>query len=371
MILVKEQSPPLKMSGRSSFLISFNYDQKVIDTIKQLPTYYYHKSITSWEIPVIYLASLLDKLTKLDDVKLEVINEIDPEMSQTTPDEFSQKGYMHTSLGPETSTTTTTDLPGQRPMAACAPVTPMEMGRFRMTPFKHQVEAINFMLRHEKSLLLDSMGVGKSLSMMYYAETLHQRGLIEHCLIICGIDSLRTNWKNEIQKFSNESCIVLGEKTTRTGSIQYESISKRVDLIRYTPISEFFVIVNITTLGDKAFLDALNDSKSVNHFGLICVDEAHKISATSNRGKNIMKLRAPYKVAATGTLITNDPISAYGPLVFTENDKATLTMFKSVYCEFGGFSGYDIVGYKNLELLKDEIDSCSIRRTLADVRSVD
>lgn len=360
MIYIKEQAPPLKMSGRSSFLINFNYDEQIIGQIKTLPTYYYHKATHSWEIPVIYLSLILDKLTKIDDIELSICSE----ENQTLPDEFLRNDSIVISQASSKFNHDSSTI-------SHSALTESEIAGFHTRPFDHQIEAINFLLLHGKSLLLDSMGVGKSLSMMCYAETLHKRGLIDHCLIICGIDSLRSNWKNEIKKFSNETCMVLGEHTTRTGSTKYDTIAQRVDTIKNTPIEEFFVIVNIATVRNKDFLDAINSPKSVNHFGLICVDEAHKISATSDQGKNIMRMKSTYKVAATGTLITNNPISAFGPLVFAEQENATLTTYKSIYCEFGGFSGYDIVGFKNLELLKDEIDSCSIRRTLADVRTVD
>jgi SNF2 family DNA or RNA helicase len=38
-------------------------------------------------------------------------------------------------------------------------------------------------------------------------------------------------------------------------------------------------------------------------------------------------------------------------------------MFKSQYCQFGGFHDAQIIGYKNLDLLQDEIKDCSLRRT--------
>ena len=114
-------------------------------------------------------------------------------------------------------------------------------------------------------------------------------------------------------------------------------------------------------------MKVINDPKAKNKFGMIAVDEAHRISYSSDQGKNIMRLVSPYKVAATGTLITNNPLSAFGPLKFTENDSSTLTNFKSQYCNFGGFNDSQIVGYKNLDVLQDEIDSCGIRRTFEDI----
>lgn len=91
-------------------------------------------------------------------------------------------------------------------------------------------------------------------------------------------------------------------------------------------------------------------------------------SKSSQQGSNLLKLKSEYKVGATGTLITNNPLSCYVPLAWTGNDHATLTQYKSQYCNFGGFNGYQIIGSKNLDLLRDEIEHCSVRRTLDQVR---
>lgn len=44
MIYIRETTP-IKMSGKSSFLISFAYDSKVVDAIKTLPVKQYLKNI--------------------------------------------------------------------------------------------------------------------------------------------------------------------------------------------------------------------------------------------------------------------------------------------------------------------------------------
>ena len=44
MIRITEISPCRKMTGKSSFLINFDFNQKIVDTLKTIPTYYYHKS---------------------------------------------------------------------------------------------------------------------------------------------------------------------------------------------------------------------------------------------------------------------------------------------------------------------------------------
>lgn len=40
-----------------------------------------------------------------------------------------------------------------------------------------------------------------------------------------------------------------------------------------------------------------------------------------------------------------------------------MTTFKSQYCVFGGFHDSQIIGYKDLDLLRDELQTCMLRRT--------
>lgn len=48
---------------------------------------------------------------------------------------------------------------------------------------------------------------------------------------------------------------------------------------------------------------------------MICTDEIHKISNKgSQQADGLLKLKATYKIGATGTLIVNSPISAYTAL---------------------------------------------------------
>ena len=335
-IHITEISPPSKISGLSSIIVSFDYNQYVVDSLKTIPTYYYHKKDKLWEFPVCYLGRLLDSLTFLDEIQLKLLD---------TPESGEFRFAKQTQ----------------------APLSEIEKVSFKMKPFEHQLEAINFGLSHEKWLLLDSMGLGKTNSIIWLAETLKRRGVIDHCFIICGVNSLKQNWKKEIAKFSTESAVVLGEYITRTGTIRYRSMDKRAEQLK-NPIEEFFVITNIESLRDDRIIEAFN--KSENKFGMIAFDEAHKAATkNSQQGTNLLKLDAQFKIAATGTLITNNPLSAYVPLSWTENDRSILTMYKSQYCNFGGFKNAQVIGFKNLEVLQEEINSCSLRRTLDQVRS--
>lgn len=335
-ITLQEISPPIKLSGLSSIIVKFNYNQYIVDTLKTFPTYYYHKKDKTWEISICYLGRLLDSLTFFDDIQLELLD---------TPK--SQQFRLHRQYNLE-------------------PLSEIEKISFKATPFPHQLEAVDFLLKQEKSLLLDGCGVGKSLEIILFAETLKKRGLIDHCLVITGIAGLRGNWEREIQKFSTESVITIGKYITRNGTTRYRPMPKRAEQLK-NKIEEFFVLLNVESLRDSKIVEAIN--KSENKFGLIAFDEAHRIGAP-NTGQyaNLMKLDADFKVAATGTLIVNSPLSAYPSLKFTDNDSSTLTSFKSQYLRYGGFSNKQIIGTKNLDVLREEIANCSIRRTLYDVR---
>ena len=338
MVKIYEISPPNKISGLSSLVISFDYNQYIVDALKTLPTYNYDKKNKLWEVPLCYLGRVLDSLTFLDDIQLKLLDT--PENGEIT---FNRKFNLE-------------------------PLSETERISFKATPFPHQLEAVDFLLKQEKALLLDGCGVGKSLEMILFAETLKKRGIIEHCLVITGIAGLRGNWEREIQKFSTESVVTIGKYTTRNGTTRYRPMTKRAEQLK-NKIEEFFVLLNVESIRDPKVVEAIKTSE--NKFGLIAFDESHKIGAPdTTQYNNLMKLSADFKVAATGTLIVNSPLSAFPSLKFTDNDSATLTNFKSQYCNFGGaFGNNQIIGYKNLEVLREEIDNCSIRRTLYDVRA--
>lgn len=310
-----------KLSGLTSLFLSFEYNEEIINAIKQIAdVYLFNKKTKEWEIPVTYLSKLLDNLNAFDAIDISLY-----------PTKESSLKPVKTILN------------------------------YKLKPFKHQLEAIEFGLQHPHFLLLDDMGLGKTASIIHIAEERKARGQIKHCLVVCGIATLRGNWRKEIKLHSDESFRIIGEKINTKGNATYTTIRERTaELLK--PIDEFFLIVNIETLRSEEFIDAINYGP--NEIGMIVVDEIHRANNTkSQQGHNLLKLTSPYEIGATGTLLTSAPINAYLPLKWLGVDKANLTNYKRQYCEFGGFGGHEIIGYKNLEILKDEIDSNSLRRT--------
>ena len=321
MIFITENTPK-KLSGITSLFLNFPYNKDIIETIKRCDKYVYDGETKTWEIPVTFLSYILDELTYYDDITLKLLKE------------DSKEVYY-----------------------------PKLIERYKTKPFKHQIEGIEWGLNLSKGgLLLDDPGLGKSLQMIYLAEELKEQKGLEHCLIICGINTLKGNWKSEIQKHSNLSCRVIGEKISKKGKISSASIAERAKELK-EPLDAFFYILNIESLRYKEIVEAIKKSK--NKIDLIVFDECHKCAnAQSQQSQGLLKLKeARLKIGLTGTLLTNSPLNAYTPLKWIDVEKSTLTNFKGLYCEFGGFGGHQIIGYKNIDILKNEIETCSLRRT--------
>ena len=309
-----------KLSGITSLFLSFKFNQEIINIIKTYDKYVYDKKTYTWELPVNALSYLLDNLTYIDDIELKLYQE------------DKNKVYFYPKL------------------------------KYKTPPFKHQLEGIEYFLNHDKGLLLDQPGLGKSKTIINLAEELQAQKGLKHCLIICGINTLKTNWRKEIYTHSDLTCRIIGEKVSKNGKISYASVKERAAELK-NPLDAFFYIINVEMLRSDDIIEAIIKSK--NEIDMVVVDEVHKCNnGSSQQGHNLLKLKNYlHKIGLTGTLLTNNPLNAYLPLKWIGVENSTLTNFKSQYCEFGGFGGYQIVGYKNIDILKDEIEKCSIRRT--------
>ena len=233
--------------------------------------------------------------------------------------------------------------------------------KFKLKPYKHQIEGIKFGLNHSRWLLLDDQGLGKTAQIIELADILK----IKHCLIICGVNSLKYNWASEVEKFSNLSYNVLDEGINKKGKLVKLSVNDSITKLK-SNIKETFIITNREKLANKDFLKAFNSSKT--KFDMIVVDECHKFKNPSSKsGKTLLKLEAEYMIALSGTMIMNSPEDSYVPLKWTRKIGSNFSQFKSYYNIYGGFANREVVGHKNLEQLQALIDSCSLRRMKSDV----
>lgn len=320
MIVIRELKSE-KVPGVTSLFLDTStfYNKDVFNTLIQTQDSIYISSKNCIEFSINKLYFLIDYLTNIDDVKFIKYNT-----------DINKCKYL------------------------CDPK------NFKIKPFDHQISAINYGLNTESWLLLDDCGLGKTISIIYLAEELSRLDNLEHCFIICGVNSLKYNWASEIEKFSKKSYRILGQEFTKTGKKRISSVSERLNQLK-NKIDEFFIITNIETLQNKDFNKFYKNSK--NKIDLVILDEAHHAKNPSSlSAKNLLKIKAKRKIALTGTMIMNNPENAFVPLKWTENIKSTYTDFKHMFNVYGGFGGVQVIGYKNLDILQDVISNCSLRR---------
>lgn len=321
MIILTEQESR-KVSGATSLFFKINYNKEIVTLLQSIGSYYFHKKETLWEFPLFKLSDLIDKLSQFDEITFIPL-EAEPQKDSSAP-----------------------------------AIEDIDFSQLKTDLFDYQKESVCYGLQHDKWLLLDAPGLGKSLQVIALAQMLKNLRKINHCLIICGIATLKQNWVKEISKHSNLDSHILGEKvSTRTQKRTVGSIPERVMDIKSNP-KEFFWITNVETLRDNRVIAALKEQK----VDMIVFDEIHVCkSDKSAQGGNLLKLESKYQVGLTGTLYLNSPLDSYVPLKWIGKEKSTLTTFKSQYIKYAGFNGIQL-GYQNLDYLRHIINSCSLRR---------
>lgn len=319
MINIEERSTS-KMPGLTSLFIWFDKNDATLEVLQSVDCRFYNPKNHEWEVPVTYLPTIIEKLNNVDDINLKI-----------------QKDKKHKFID-------------------------YELDSFKTKPYDYQIDGIKYGLNNPSWLLLDGMGLGKSLQAIYLAEELYNKGKIEHCLIICGVNTLKYNWKKEINRHSKLSCVIIGEKTLKNGKTVIGSVSERKDHLK-NKIDEFFIITNIETLRDNDIIKLLNGNK--NKIDMIIVDELQACkSLKTQQGKNLLKLnKAKYKLGMTGTLLLNEPLDAYVPLRWIGVEKSNQSTFKTCYYILGGHFHNIFLGYRNLSILKDQLEKYSLRRT--------
>ena len=187
-----------------------------------------------------------------------------------------------------------------------------------------------------------------------------QLGQVTQCLIICGVNSLKYNWENEIHTHSNESCFILGSRLQKNGKSYIGSVADRISDLKTH--KEFFQIFNIECLRNDDFIKELR-KKDVDTTMIVFDEFHHCLTPTSAQSRGLQKLTGfKNKIALTGTPIINRPTDVFIALKWLGVENSNFSTFKNYYCTYGGFGGHEITGYKNLGTLRQSLSSCMLRR---------
>ena len=267
-------------------------------------------------------------------------------------------------------------------------------------PYQHQLDFMKYALDRQNKgywggfILGDEQGLAKTMETVNLAIYNRAHGNCRRCLIICCINSSKSNWKNDIFKHTCKEydAYILGSRYItrgrRKGSIRFESSTEEkyndlADNCMYGDPSSgplpFFLVLNIEALRYKVgrkypITQRIIDMVKSGEIDMIAIDEVHKnMSPTSTQGKQILKIKEAVGTKCmwmpiTGTLIVNRPTDAFTPLKLIDaHSFPHYGAWCKHFCLYGGYGGHEIVGYRNIPELKTMIDANMIRRLKKDV----
>lgn len=321
MITIKIQNSKNIGDDYSAF-VSFAYDQKVVDTVRELPTRYWIKDTKEWEIPVKKIQYLVDNLQDYDfDISGKYISFEEKKAEMPTGFEFKTK------------------------------------------PFEHQIDGFNYGLKYDRWLLGDEQGLGKTKQVIDIAIAKKLQKGYKHCLIICGVNGLKWNWVNEIHTHSNEEAYILGQRKRADKIVIGSNSDKYTDICALNALQAYFIITNVETMRDERIVSEIANKCKSGEIGLVAIDEIHKCkNPSSQQGKGILKIQSECRIAMTGTPLMNQPMDLYIILKWLGYEKNAFYKFKNHYCVMGGYGGYEVVGYKNLDELQERLNDIMLRR---------
>lgn len=216
-------------------------------------------------------------------------------------------------------------------------------------PFKHQIEAADFLVTKKKAILAHEMGAGKTASSIIAMNKLKGKKLI-----VCPA-SLKLNWKKEIKLFSTNEIEIVnsGDK--------WKKVKK-----------DDWVIINYDIL--KNYINEIKKEK----FKVVTFDEAHYCKSINNNGHGGSKRarsfiqisnQIEYVFLLSGTPITNKTKDIFNLLKAIKHPLSrNFKDFAKQYCnpQFNGY-GWSYDGSSNQEELNEKLKSHMLRKTKEEI----
>ncbi len=316
-----------------AFKVSFKYNPETVEKIKKLAYRRYLPEDRAWEIPASELVHLVDIMgvenINIDSRYLEGIIKKEAGVAAKTSESVKER------------------LKGIKPIIAYP---------FKTKPFPHQIEAFNVGNKCTDLLLADDQGLGKTKESIDIAVSRKEE--IGKCLIVCGVNSVKYNWSEEIKIHSNESSVVIDGKT----------VDKRLSQIRkWIYGNDYFGIINIESLRNEKIMDLIYDGCKNEIIGAVIVDEIHKAkNGMCSQGRSVRNLNCKVRIGLSGTPM-NKAEDLWNILTWLRVEKRSFYSFRNRYCIMGGYGGYKVVGHKNLDELNEELNKVMLRRKKEEV----
>jgi hypothetical protein len=219
---------------------------------------------------------------------------------------------------------------------------PLRTTLLKVEILPYQLDGIAFAASAGRAILADDMGLGKTLQGIGMAELLAREADIRKVLVVCPA-SVKAQWRNEVLRFSGRDCqIVLGSAAERSG--QYENEC-------------FFTICN--------YEQVLRDIIAIERvrWDLIVLDEGQRIKNwEAKTAQTIKSLRSPFALVLSGTPLENRLDDLFSVVEFID-DRRLGPAFRFFNRHRVTDESGKILGYKDLNLLRERLKPVLLRRT--------
>mgnify|MGYP003110361326 FL=1 len=217
-----------------------------------------------------------------------------------------------------------------------------------MTLWAHQEEAVAFATARDAAMFHMGMGTGKTRCALEVA----RRTKAQRILVLCPL-SVVAAWQSQIQLFAPEIVAI----PLRKGSVRKKLEHAKAEVAKARAYGKpYAIVVNYESARSAPLGDWL---RKVEH-DLLVLDESHRIKSpngTTSRWVSRLAQTCTRRLALTGTPMPHSPLDVYGqfralaPTLFGWS----FVRFRRQYAQMGGFQGKQVMGYQNMEQLREKL----------------
>ena len=212
----------------------------------------------------------------------------------------------------------------------------------------HQGEAIAFGKDQPAFILNMPTGTGKTKVMI---DMIQLRG--HRFTLVCTKKKAVSVWKKDVAKF-------LGADAMNVVQLDTGSVAKNLKLAQDAVALNDGRPVILVTNYQSVWRDPFKKWLLKQNIDLLILDESHSIKAPGGKaGMFLKRLRknVPCVAALTATFFGDKPVDIYGQMrtIDIAVFGSRFSDFKDRYCYLGGYSGKEILGYKNQDEMMQKI----------------
>lgn len=210
----------------------------------------------------------------------------------------------------------------------------------------YQLDGVAFAVGVARAILADEMGLGKTVQGIGVAEMLAREAGISKVLIVCPA-SLKSQWRSEIHRFADRDCQLV------TGSAE--------ERVRQYKNECFFTVCNY----EQVLRDILAIEQA--SWDLIILDEGQRIKNWEAKTSRVIKgLKSPFALVLTGTPLENRLDDLFSIVEFLD-DRRLGPAFRFFNRHRMVDEKGKVLGYKNLQELRERLKPVLLRRTRTSV----